>query len=159
MNMNTHPRSNGELRWFGNTLVAIRLSSLASDDKISVIEHWMPWGETPPLHVHHREDEVFHLLEGEMRFQIGQREVHASAGQTLVAPKGIPHSFRVESVAGAHCLTITRGDDFETMLRQTSRVADRAELPAATAPSPEIIDALTRCCAENHIAIVGPPLS
>jgi len=54
MNMNTHPRSNGELRWFGNTLVAIRLSSLASDDKISVIEHWMPWGETPPLHVHHR---------------------------------------------------------------------------------------------------------
>jgi uncharacterized cupin superfamily protein len=119
----------------------------------------MPWGETPPLHVHHREDEVFHLLDGEMRFQIGQREVHASAGQTLVAPKGIPHSFRVESVAGAHCLTITRGDDFETMLRQTSRVADRAELPAATAPSPEIIDALTRCCAENYIAIVGPPLS
>jgi hypothetical protein len=35
---------------------------------------------------------------------------------------------------------------------------DKAELPAATAPSPEMIDALTRCCAENNIAIVGPPL-
>ena len=159
MNMNTCPQSNGELRWFGNTLVAIRLSSMASNDKISIIEHWMPWGETPPLHIHHREDEVFHILEGDMRFQIGGRDVHASVGQTLVAPKGVPHSFRVESVSGAHCLTITRGDDFETMLRQASRVADRAELPAAAIPSPETIDALTRCCAENHIAIVGAPLA
>ncbi|WP_281040992.1 cupin domain-containing protein [Rhizobium sp. BK068] len=113
----------------------------------------------PPLHVHHREDAVFHLLEGEMRLQIGDRNVHAGAGQTLVAPKGIPHSFRIESAAGAHCLTITRGDDFETMLRQASRIADKPELPAATAPSPEMIDALTRCCAENNIAIVGPPLA
>lgn len=36
---------------------------------------------------------------------------------------------------------------------------DKAELPAATAPSPEMIDAVTRCCAENNIAIVGQPLA
>lgn len=158
MNMSFLARSTGELRWFGNTLVSIKLSASAGSDGISVIEHWMPMGDTPPMHVHHREDEVFHILDGRLRFNVGGSEMEAGAGETILAPKGIPHSYRVESEGGAHCLTITCGHDFETMVRQASRAADRPELPVAAAPTPEVIDMLVRRCAENHIDIVGPPL-
>lgn len=147
-----------ELFWFNNTLVAIHISSAAGEDGTCVVEHRMPYGDSPPLHVHRHEDEVFHILEGRLRFVIEGHERDAGAGETVIAPKGRPHTYRVESPEGARALTITRGSDFETMLRQTSRPAERPELPPLSQPTPEMIEALTRICAKNGIDIVGPPL-
>lgn len=147
-----------ELFWFNNTLVAIHVSSAAGEDGICVVEHRMPYGDSPPLHVHRHEDEVFHVLEGRIRFVIDGKEWIAGAGETVIAPKGLPHTYRVESRDGARTLTVTRGSDFETMLRQASRPAERPELPPQAEPTPEIIAALTRLCADNGIDIVGPPL-
>lgn len=147
-----------ELFWFNNTLVAIQVSSAEGEDGLCVVEHLKPYGESPPLHVHRHEDEVFHILEGRLRFIVDRRERIAVAGETVIAPKGLPHTFRVESPEGARILTITRGSDFETMLRQASRPAERPDLPPASEPTPEMIEALTRICAKNGIDIVGPPL-
>ncbi len=147
-----------ELLWFNNTLVAIQVSSTDGEDHTCVVEHRMPYGDSPPLHVHRREDEVFHILEGRLRFQINGHERMVGAGETVIAPKGLPHTFRVESPEGAHTLTITRGADFETMLRQASRPATSPALPPQVAPTQEMIAALTRACAETGIDIIGPPL-
>lgn len=145
--------------WFGNTFITINLSASESADGICVIEHRMPYGDSPPLHIHRNEDEVFHILEGTLRFRVAGKDLTASAGETLVAPKGLPHSYRVESAAGARVLTITRGNDFETMLRKAGRPAEKADLPPQGAPTPEAIAMLTRLCAENGIDIVGAPLA
>lgn len=145
--------------WFGNTLVTINLSASQGTDGICVVEHRMPFGESPPLHVHRNEDEVFHILSGTMRFRVDGRDMVAAAGQTVIAPKGLPHSFRVESPEGAHCLTITQGADFETMLRAASRPAQGATLPPQGAPTADAIALLTRLAGENGIDIVGPPLA
>ena len=144
--------------WFGNTRVAIRVASAAGADGLSVIEHWMPWGEAPPLHVHRNEDEVFVVLSGVMRFRAGGRTFEAGAGETVLAPKGVPHHFRVESPGGAHCLTITRGPDFETMVRAVSRPAAADGLPPQRVPDAETIGALTRAAAANGIDVIGAPL-
>jgi quercetin dioxygenase-like cupin family protein len=159
MNMHINMQANGDLLWFGNTLISIKLSSQSGADGISVVEQWMPFGEAPPLHIHQREDEVFHIIDGVMRFRVGDDEIVGRAGDTVIAPKGVPHAFRVESASGVHCLTIMRGSDFETMLRQASRMAERPELPEAIAPTPEMIGRLVEICAANKIDIIGPPLS
>jgi hypothetical protein len=93
-----------------------------------------------------------------MRFRIGDDEIVGHAGDTMIASKGVPHTFFVESTSGARCLTIMRGSDFETMLRQASRPAQQADLPEAAAPTPEMIDTLVKICAANKIDIIGPPL-
>lgn len=147
-----------ELLWFNNTLVAIQVSSADGEDRICVIEHRQPYGDSAPLHVHRNEDEVFHILEGRIRFVIDGRERIAGAGETVLAPKGLPHTYRVESREGAHTLTVTRGSNFETMVRKASRPAGRPDLPPAAEPTPAMIAALTSLCAENDIDIVGPPL-
>ncbi|MEI9405512.1 cupin domain-containing protein [Mesorhizobium argentiipisi] len=147
-----------ELLWFNNTLVTIRVSSADGEDGICVIEHRQPYGDSAPLHVHHNEDEVFHILEGRIRFVLDGRERIADAGETVLAPKGLPHTYRVESPEGARTLTVTRGSAFETMVRKASRPAERPDLPPAAVPTPEMIEALTRLCAENGIDIVGPPM-
>ncbi|WP_431323602.1 cupin domain-containing protein [Rhizobium sp. YTU87027] len=159
MNMDINIQANSDLLWFGNTLISIKLSSQSGADGISVVEQWMPYGEAPPLHIHQREDEVFHILDGVMRFRVGHDEIIGRAGDTVIAPKGVPHAFRVDSTAGAHCLTIMRGSDFETMLRQASRPAEHPDLPQAIAPTPEMIDMLEKICVANKIDIIGPPLA
>lgn len=145
--------------WFGDTRVSIRLSAASSLDGISVVEHRMPEGEAPPLHVHRGEDEVFHILAGRMRFVVGGVTRLAGPGDVLLAPKNVPHQFRVVSPQGAHCLTIARGGDFEAMLREMGRPAEGPGLPPRAAPTPEAIAALTAACARRAIDILGAPLA
>ena len=80
--------------WFLNTHDAIRISSRDGSDGISVLEHRASQRDSPPLHIHHDEDEIFHVLEGEVRYRVGDQERLARAGETLLTPKGIPHTSR-----------------------------------------------------------------
>ena len=95
--------------WFLDTRVVIRVSYQDGADNISVLEHWAAFHDGPPLHVHQREDEVFQVLAGEVRFRVGDREQMARAGDILLVPQGTPHTYRVESPECAHFLTVTCG--------------------------------------------------
>jgi len=104
------------------------------------------------------EDEIFYCIDGEFLVEVGGERLALTAGASAIAPKGVPHRFRVVSPDGARCLTITRGADFETMLRTAGRTPTHAGLPTAVAPTPDMIAALTAACAANGITIMGPPL-
>lgn len=45
------------------------------------------------MHVHHADDEAWHLLEGTLTFRFQDRQVDASAGTTVFVPAGVPHSY------------------------------------------------------------------
>jgi quercetin dioxygenase-like cupin family protein len=151
-------KSNKQPRNFNGSIVNIRMSANDNDSAISIIEHKMPYGYAPPLHLHQTEDEVFHILRGRLRFEVGDETFTAQAGDILVAPKGIPHRFVVESLDGAHGLTITSGSDFETMVVEMSEPVQHEFLPVLFDSKPNI-DALTAACVRNKIDILGPPLA
>ena len=145
--------------WFMNTRVSPCVACTEGSDALSVLEHHAPEGDSPPLHLHHNEDEVFRVLEGELRVRIGDRETRLRAGETALAPKGVPHTYRVESPEGAQWLTITKGGDFERFVRAFSRPAERDGLPEPSGPpTPEQVQALAAACAQHGIDLVGPPL-
>lgn len=147
-----------EYFWFLDTLVCIRVSHRSGTDGISVLEHTARQGDSPPLHVHLDEDEVFHILEGDFHFQIGSEQRKGHAGETVLAPKGVPHTYRVESDRG-RWLTVTTRDQFEEFVRAMARTAETHEIPpAAGPPSPEAIAGFTAMARKFGIAIVGPPL-
>ena len=55
----------------------------------------MPAGDPgPPLHIHPHTDEAFYIAEGEMTFQLGDREVAAGAGAFVFVPRGMVHTAR-----------------------------------------------------------------
>ncbi len=145
--------------WFQNSLVTIRVSMSEGQDGISVLEHRVPHGFSPPLHLHRTEDEVLHVLEGEFRVKVNDQEQRLGAGDVLLTPKGVPHTYRVESVQGGRCLTTTTRGDFERFVRAVSRPAERPELPVPAGPlSAEAIRALRDAAAKHGIELVGPPL-
>ena len=144
--------------WFLNSWVTVRVSHTTGVDGVSVLEHRAPFGDSPPLHVHQSEDEIFHILEGDFRFQVGQEQHRFQAGAILLAPKGIPHTYRVESATGGRFITITAHTDFERFILAMSRPAERQALPPAAPPSPEAVKVLTATARDFGIEFVGPPL-
>lgn len=45
------------------------------------------------LHVHHEDDEAWYVVEGRLGFRLGDEEVEAGPGASVLAPRGTPHSF------------------------------------------------------------------
>jgi quercetin dioxygenase-like cupin family protein len=145
--------------WFLHSAVTIRVSATDGGDGVSILEHQVPQGDSPPFHLHRTEDEIFHILEGGFRVRLRDQEHQAGPGDILLVPKGVPHTYRVESATGGRFLTITVHGDFERFVRAMGRPAEAPGLPEpAAAPSPEAIQALTATAAEYGIEILGPPL-
>jgi oxalate decarboxylase/phosphoglucose isomerase-like protein (cupin superfamily) len=46
-----------------------------------------------PLHVHHRDDEAWYVLEGTLRVLVGKDEVEAHAGSGVFVPRGTAHTY------------------------------------------------------------------
>lgn len=61
-----------------------------------VIGDWPASGvasEVAPLHVHHEDDEAWHVISGALRFRFADRVVVAEAGSTVLVPAGVAHTF------------------------------------------------------------------
>jgi len=109
--------------WFLDTSVTIRVSFEDGSNNISVLEHLARQGDSPPLHTHEAEDEIFHILEGECLVHVDGKERVGESGDILIAQRGKPHTYRVESET-ARFLTITGGRDFERLVRSVGRPAE-----------------------------------
>ncbi len=45
------------------------------------------------MHVHHEDDECWHVLEGSLTFRLLEGDVVAEAGTTVFVPAGTPHDY------------------------------------------------------------------
>ena len=63
-------------------------------------------GQAHALHAHAGQDKVYHVLEGEGVFLLGDRELTMTAGDLLVAPEGVPHGVRNTGAARLLVLAI-----------------------------------------------------
>ncbi len=54
-------------------------------------KHLVPGG--PPLHMHLNQEEWFYVMEGEVVFQVGDRRLQLKPGESILAPRRVPHTF------------------------------------------------------------------
>ena len=104
----------------------------------------VPAGHMPPLHVHHEQDECFHVLEGELTLITAEDEATLRPGESLVAPRGIPHVYRVGDEP-ARYLVSSRPAGFERFVAAVDALDELS--PAA----------LAAVAGEYGIEILGPP--
>jgi uncharacterized RmlC-like cupin family protein len=96
-----------------------------------VIEDWTTDGvanEVAPLHVHHGDDEAWHVVSGALRFRFDDQELTARPGTTVLVPAGVPHTFGNAGLGPSRFIMIlpARLDRLISRLHQS----DPAEHPA-----------------------------
>jgi mannose-6-phosphate isomerase-like protein (cupin superfamily) len=138
-------RSNeGEARWWFAALAEIKVTAQETGGLLSIIEITEPPNAAGPLHVHHREDESFWILEGDVTIQVGDTTIEATAGDFAFGPRGIPHRYTVGG-AGCRMLFIMTPGGFENLVRDMSVPAQTRTLPPVSDKEPDW----------EHVAAVG----
>jgi mannose-6-phosphate isomerase-like protein (cupin superfamily) len=121
-------RGEGEARWWLGALAEIKATAADTGGLMTIVEVTERPGAEAPLHVHHRDDEGFWILDGEVTFEVGGEIVEAAAGDYVFGPRGIPHRFTVGD-RGCRMLFIVVPGGFEDLVRATSEPARSRTLP------------------------------
>ena len=101
--------------------MTVKISGAASGGAYSLIEYChAPGAAGPPPHIHHRHEEAFYVLEGELTLAIGAATVTVTAGQAAVVPRGTVHPPSNTSAAPVRFVFLSSPpmDEFFTELGQ-----------------------------------------
>jgi quercetin dioxygenase-like cupin family protein len=118
----------GEARWWFAALAVIKATAADTGGQMTIVEMTEPPGAEAPRHVHHREDESFWILEGDVTLRVGDATIEASAGDYAFGPRDIPHSYKVGE-SGCRMLFICTPGGFEGLVRAMSEPAESRTLP------------------------------
>ena len=147
-------RDGGSAIWMLDTLMHVKAATDDTRGAFTLIEALAPSGFGTPLHVHHREEEGFYVLEGSMTVQCGDDRWEAVPGSFVLLPRGVPHAYLVNE-GPCRMLQVTSPAQFERFAEEVGRPAESATLPQPSAPDFEKLEAAG---ARWGIETAGPPL-
>lgn len=126
-----HPKS--KRYYFDVALGSILLSGEDTGGAYCLLDLRVAPGMGVPRHIHTREDEAYFVLSGELEAIVGNELYILKAGETLVAPRNIPHQLRNCGKVPNHYLIMFSPSGFEDFLIATS-VPAPAKAVAPTKP-------------------------
>jgi quercetin dioxygenase-like cupin family protein len=123
----------GEAIWWLDCLAEIKATAADTGGLMTIVEITEPPNSQAPWHVHHREDEAFWILEGDIRIEVGDTAIECHAGDYAFGPRDIPHRYTVGD-AGCRMLFILTPGGFEKLVREMGRPAESRTLPPPSEP-------------------------
>jgi quercetin dioxygenase-like cupin family protein len=130
------PAGAGEARWWLGMLAEFKATAADTGGRMSIVQITCAPGTQAPLHVHHREDEAFWILDGDVTFFVGDATIEAHRGDYVFGPREIPHRYTVGE-AGCRMLFIVLPGGFEEMVREMSEPASGRTLPPPSEAPPD----------------------
>jgi quercetin dioxygenase-like cupin family protein len=107
----------------------------------------------PPRHLHHNEDELFFVLEGDYDVEVGGNRVSLHAGDCILGPRGIPHGWAyVGNSVGRLLISFAPAGKMEAFFAASEKLRGPGKYAAGTSYG----DALMHAFGMEHI---GPSLS
>ena len=133
--------------WLG-TEYTITVGRQDSGGIVGMFAATVPAGEGPPIHIHHNEDEVIHVIAGEYQFWLDGAISRAGPGTSVFLPRGVPHTFRIVSKTPGRNVAVLTPGGFETFFADVA-VRD-LRIPADNG-------ALAQLGERYGIEFLGPP--
>jgi mannose-6-phosphate isomerase-like protein (cupin superfamily) len=153
-----HEPGEGEAWWWVGMVATIKATKEQTGGSYSLVEILAPEGYGSVLHVHHREDEGFWILEGELTFCVGDQTIKAHPGSFLFGPKDVPHAFTVDS-GPARLLFVLSPAGFEDLVREMGEPARALTVPPQPEAPPDEAEMqqMSAIGARHGVELLGPP--
>lgn len=136
----------GVHRSMGVSTLAFKVLTADTAEGLFAIEQANHQPGGPPRHVHPGQDEWFFVIEGDYLVEVGSVEHHLGPGDSLLAPRSIPHVWAcIGSGKGRMLVAFTPAGGMEAFFREVTK----------TAAMPSQDPALWRT---HGMEVVGPPL-
>jgi quercetin dioxygenase-like cupin family protein len=90
-----------KLKGVNSNILDVKISGTDNDGGFALFEQTsLSQGRGTPLHIHHLQDEVFYVIEGNYFFQVGEDKFHLGAGDSIFLPMKVPHAWTQVSEKG-----------------------------------------------------------
>ena len=123
---------------------------------IGVFEGISPPGDGPPRHIHYGSDEMFHILEGEFLFLVGDRQESVSAGTYVFVPRGTIHAYKAVGTERGRLLMALIPGGPERLAEEFVKLSTEGEgVNRSTVQQNEMFAELNE---KYDTEFVGPPL-
>lgn len=98
---------------------SVILNSNETDGDIYLVQGVMPKGSNVPEHIHEKEDEIFHVLEGKVELIVGDKTLEGNVGDIIYLPRGIKHGIKTKGDETAKVLNyVIPGKNFESFFKE-----------------------------------------
>jgi len=160
--MSTHPTSlrpyvlqanEGQAIWYTTARMTLKATGALTGGALSLIEALAAPDSSPPWHVHHYDDEMFYILDGQLLLKCGDEMFEGGPGAFVFLPRGIPHSFKVVSETPARCLLI----GIPANLDQYFVAAGTPALDDGLRPQPIDFQQMAAIMTPYGVELLGPP--
>src|SRR6516165_908090 len=141
------PRSYPTLNVFGNLITPI-ITGRETAGGLVVLEGVAQPKTGPPLHVHHREDEAFYVVEGRFLFECGDRRAEGGPGTYVFLPRDLPHCFQNIGDRQERMVAICQPAGIESFFEQVSAIQGPPD-PAKIGPIAQTLG----------LELLGPPMA
>ena len=113
-------------------IATVKAGGADTGGTVSVHEGWHGPDDTGvPRHVHHHLDEMFYVLEGDMRFLVGDEEIVAGPGTFVYIPRGTVHAWRPVGTGPVRQLLVVIPGGFEGYFDEMQGLPSPREAPEA----------------------------
>lgn len=146
----------GAAWWWLGSLNLVKVDGRDSGGGVDVVDHRVPAGYAPPLHVHEGQDELFFVLAGRFEVRCGDETWTAGPGSLVFLPRGVAHGFTVSGDEPGRTLLINAPAGFADVVTELGTPADRLELPGPDVADPPL-DRLAAVSAAHGIYPADDP--
>ncbi|MGE5224174.1 MAG: cupin domain-containing protein [Omnitrophica WOR_2 bacterium] len=135
----------GEYRGLGISSINFKVTAQDSAG-VLIIENTFREKGGPARHLHYNQDEWFYIVEGEFIFEVGQEKFQLSPGDSLLAPRKVPHVWAYTGGTGGNILiAFLPAGKMESFFREVTKAN------AMPPQDPELWRA-------HEMELLGPPL-
>jgi len=137
---------------FAGTRSRLLMSGTQTQGAFCLFENFKPAGVSTPMHVHEREEETIHVIEGELTATVDDVKHVLRAGSTILLQRNIAHRLHNSGDQTCRYILLATPAGFDDFVADAGEIWD--EKKAGTPTSGEEIQRLLKAAPRHGITIL-----
>lgn len=137
-----------KLKGVNSNIIDVKISGSDTDGDLAIFEQTsLSQGKGTPLHIHHNQDEIFYVIEGSYKFQVGDDKFDLIKGDSIFLPRKVAHAWT----------QISKKGKMNVIMQPAGKLENFFVTMAALNHEPSQQE-IANIFIENEMQVVGPPL-